>query len=298
MILAGDIGGTKTHLGVFDLVDGHPQLSRSTVFQSAKYSGLADIVSEFLTAESVRVSAAAFGVAGPVNEGRVATTNLPWVVIAQELAELLGIERVTLLNDLESVGYGVALLSDNELAVVNEGRKQDGNAGIVAAGTGLGIAGLFWDGKSHIPSASEGGHVDFAPRNEVEMELLTFMLRRHSHVSVERLVSGPGLHTIYEFLKEQEHLEESESLARRLQNEDPSNVISTAALSGESVLALAALDLFTAVYGATAGNLALTLMAKGGIYVGGGIAPKILPKLMDGTFLKAYLDKGRFTKLL
>ena len=298
MILAGDIGGTKTHLGLFDLVDGHPQLSRSTVFQSAKYSGLADIVSEFLTAESARVSAAAFGVAGPVNEGRVATTNLPWVVIAKELAELLGIARVTLLNDLESVGYGVALLSDNELAVVNEGRKQDGNAGIVAAGTGLGIAGLFWDGKSHIPSASEGGHVDFAPRNETEMELLAFMLRRHSHVSVERLVSGPGLHTIYEFLKEQEHLEESASLATRLQNEDPSNVISTAALSGESALALAALDLFTAVYGATAGNLALTLMAKGGIYVGGGIAPKILPKLMDGTFLNAYLDKGRFTKLL
>jgi len=298
MILAGDIGGTKTHLGFFDAVDGRPRLARSTVFQSGQYSGLADIISEFIASKDVKVSAAAFGVAGPVSKGRVVTTNLPWVVVEADLSKLLGIPDVRLLNDLESVAFGVGLLTADELAVLNKGREQEGNAGIVAAGTGLGIAGLFWDGKSHVPSASEGGHVDFAPRNDIEVDLLRFLLRRHTHVSVERLVSGPGLFSIYEFLKERESTGKEDPLSERIENEDPSQVIASAALSGESPRAVQALDLFTSIYGATAGNLALTLMATGGIYIGGGIAPKVLPKLMDGTFLNAYLDKGRFRKVL
>lgn len=298
MILAGDIGGTKTHLGLFDAVDGRPRLARSTVFHSGRYSGLADIVSEFVASKDIKVSAAAFGVAGPVSEGRVVTTNLPWVIVAADLAKLLNTPSVRLLNDLESVAFGVGLLTGDELAVLNKGREQEGNAGIVAAGTGLGIAGLFWDGTAHIPSASEGGHVDFAPRNDLEVDLLKFLLRRHDHVSVERLVSGPGLLTIYEFLTERESTGKEDPLSERLEKGDPSQVIATAALSGESPQAVQALDLFTSIYGATAGNLALTLMAKGGIYVGGGIAPKLLPKLMDGTFLNAYLDKGRFRKVL
>ena len=182
--------------------------------------------------------------------------------------------------------------------MLNEGKPQHGNAGIVAAGTGLGVAGLFWDGKSHVPLASEGGHVDFAPRNELEIELLRFLQKRHGHVSVERLVSGPGIHTIYEFLRTAGHGDESKEFSARLAAEDPSSVISSAGLLGESALARKAIDVFTDIYGSTAGNLALTLMATGGIYVGGGIAPKIVNKLLDGSFLNAFVDKGRFRYLL
>ncbi len=298
MILAGDIGGTKTHLGLFEASGVRPRAVRSTVFQSAQYPGLGEIVGEFLQGASTAVSAAAFGVAGPVIDGNVTTTNLPWHVVAKDLSELLGGRKVTLLNDLESIGYGVAMLSPGEYAVLNEGKAKAGNAGIVAAGTGLGIAGLFWDGKAHVPSASEGGHVDFAPRNDLEIELLRFMHKRHKHVSVERLLSGPGLFTIYEFLRSSGHANESHELAARLATEDPSSAISAAGLSGESALAKKAIDVFTDIYGATAGNLALTLMATGGIYVAGGIAPKIISKLMDGSFMNAFLDKGRFRNLL
>jgi len=230
MILAGDIGGTKTHLGLFEVSEGRPRALKSTVFQSAQYSGLDEIVKEFLQGDFATVSAATFGVAGPVIDGSVTTTNLPWLVVAKELSQLLGGRNVSLLNDLESIGFGVALLSPGEFAVLNEGKPQHGNAGIVAAGTGLGVAGLFWDGKSHVPLASEGGHVDFAPRSELEIELLRFLQKRHGHVSVERLVSGPGIQTIYEFMRTQGHGNESREFAARLAVEDPSSVISSTGL--------------------------------------------------------------------
>jgi len=298
MILAGDIGGTKTQLGLFEIERDSLSVIRKAVFPSQNYSGLDQIITEFLVDLEQTVTAACFGVAGPVIDGNCTTTNLPWVVNSSRLAGQLSLGTVTLLNDLEAIGYGVPLLEPHQICVLNEGEHVPGNCGIIAAGTGLGEAGLFWDGERHIPSASEGGHVDFAPRDEIEIELLRFMFKKFDRVSVERIVSGPGLLLIYEFLRDSGYGSESGTIAARFAEQDPSSVISAAALTGECPLSARALDLFTGMYGATAGNLALTLMATGGIYIAGGIAPKVIEKLQDGTFLRAFTDKGRFSALL
>lgn len=297
MILAGDVGGTKTQLCLFE-IEGSLRPTRKSIFASQSYEALELIVTEFVEGVDERLDAACFGVAGPITDGNCITTNLPWNVKSSSLARVLSLPRVVLLNDLEAFGYGIPLLALEEMHILNAGEESNGNAGIVAAGTGLGVAGLFWDGKQHLPSASEGGHVDFAPRNKIEIELLRFLLKQFDHVSVERIVSGPGLLLIYDFLRSSGYGKESPEMQSRLTVQDPSSVISAAALTGDDELSVQALDLFTAIYGATAGNLALTLMAKGGIYVGGGIAPKILRKLKDGTFMRAFLDKGRFSSLL
>lgn len=297
MILAGDIGGTKTLLGLF-----HPDNLREPVekaiFPSQNYSSLDDIVVEFVRSIGERIESACFGIAGPVVDGNCLTTNLPWNVRSDNLARLLEVGQATLLNDLEAFGYGIPLLTDDEMFVLNEGQPAEGNCGIIAAGTGLGQASMIWDGSRHIPSASEGGHVDFAPRNELEVELLRFMLKQFDRVSVERLVSGPGLFLIYDFLRSSGYGVESDDIAHQLLDQDPSSVVSAAALEGSDELSVRALDVFTSLYGAAAGNLALTLLATGGIYIGGGIAPKILKKLTDGTFMRAFVDKGRFEGLL
>jgi glucokinase len=297
MILAGDIGGTKTQLGLF-----HPDNLREPVtkaiFPSQSYSSLDEIVEEFAGSIVERIESACFGVAGPVVDGNCITTNLPWKVRSAALAEILEIKQATLLNDLEAFGHGIPLLSDDEMCVLNEGQRATGNCAIIAAGTGLGQASMIWDGTRHIPSASEGGHVDFAPRNELEVELLRFMLRQFDRVSIERLVSGPGLFFIYDFLRSSGYGVESELVARAMMDQDPSSVVSAAALEGSDELSVRALHVFTSLYGAAAGNLALTLLATGGVYIGGGIAPKILRKLLDGTFQQAFVDKGRFEPLL
>lgn len=297
MILAGDIGGTKTQLGLFQRGNVREPLHKA-IFPSQNFSSLDEIVAEFVAGLDEGIEAACFGIAGPVVDGNCITTNLPWNVRSSSLASLLSLKQTVLLNDLEAFGYGIPLLDADEMSVLNEGTPRTGNAGIIAAGTGLGQASMIWDGTRHIPSASEGGHVDFAPRNELEIELLRFMSRQLDRVSVERLVSGPGLYSIYEFLRENGHGRESESVAARCQEEDPSSVVSRAALDEGDELSIKALDLFTSLYGAAAGNLALTLLATGGIYIGGGIAPKILKKLEDGVFMQAFVDKGRFSALM
>jgi glucokinase len=298
MILAGDIGGTKTNLGLFDASDGTLQSERQQSFPSKGHSGLEDIIKKFMTDDTRAVTAACFGIAGPVIGGRSITPNLPWIVDSRSLAHMLGLETVTLLNDLESTAYGLAELKPEEMATLNPGVSASGNAALIAAGTGLGVASLFWDGDSFLPSASEGGHMDFAPRNELEIELLRFMLKEHGHVSIERVLSGPGLYNIYRFLSSVGHAEEVPAVQERLRQDDPSKVIANAALAGESELAAKALDMFAALYGATAGNVALLLKATGGLFIGGGIAPKILEKLKDGLFMQAFLDKGRLTPLM
>jgi glucokinase len=298
MLLAGDIGGTKTQLGLFEADGRKFRLVRKEIYRSQHYSGLGEIVGAFVAGLDSPITAAGFGIAGPIIDGVCNTTNLPWVVSGRHLAEQLSLSSVELLNDLEAIAHGVALLSPDEMVTLNEGDQVPGNAGIVAAGTGLGIANLFWNGERHIPSASEGGHVDFAPRDQLEFELLRYLLTKYERVSVERVVSGPGIFAIYEFLRSAGYGSESPELALRLTREDPSSVVSAAALSGESPLAAKALDVFTSLYGSVAGNLALTIMATGGIYIGGGIAPKIIEKMKDGTFLGAFLAKGRFTQLM
>jgi glucokinase len=244
------------------------------------------------------VTAAAFGVAGPVYEGRVVATNLPWQVEARALAEALGGAPVTLLNDIEALGFAVESLEPRSLATLNAGQQGPGNRAIVAAGTGLGEGLLVWDGARHRPVATEGGHSDFAPRNALEADLLHFLIADYGHVSWERVLSGPGLFNVYRFLRDSGRGTETNEVSARLRREDPAAVISETALNGGSPLCTQALDLFVSLYGAESGNVALKALAVGGVYLGGGIAPKILPRLQAGGFMAAFRDKGRMAPLL
>jgi glucokinase len=298
MILAGDIGGTKTILALFER-DGPFAPAVEETFPSQKHKTFDEIVDVFLARHKPKIALACVGVAGPVKDGRCEATNLPWVVDASELARELGIARAWLLNDLEAYAYGIAALRPEDLAVLNEGAQDaQGNRCVVAAGTGLGEAGIFWDGTGWRPFASEGGHTDFAPTNELEIELLRYLLQRHERVSWERLVSGMGLVNIYRFLKETGREEEPAWLAEAMRAEDPGAVIGRHARDGRSPLCAKALDVFLELYGAETGDAALKMMATGGVYVGGGIAPKNLERLKEGPFLRRFLAKGRMRGLM
>lgn len=298
MILAGDVGGTKVHLALYGFVDGQLKLTRDHQYPAREYSGLEEIVKEFLGAEEP--TAACFGVPGPVRNGRLRLTNLPWTLDSHELAGNLGIEHVFLINDLEANGYGIAELSATQIYTLNEGdRGQAGNRALISAGTGLGQSFLAWNGRSHVPYPSEGGHADFAPRSEDEIDLLRFLKQKYNgRISAERVVSGQGITNCYEFLREVRGLEEPPWLAARMATEDPNAVITELSLSAKSEICEKAMDMFVSAYGAEAGNLALKILSVGGLYVGGGIAPRILEKLKDGTFMKAFTDKGRLSQLL
>lgn len=300
LVLAGDIGGTKTHLALFSVHGERIQSETSRTFPSKRYSGLEPVLQDFLAGDHHAIDSACFGIAGPVVDGKVKTPNLPWMVDSSELSHSLKLDSVGLLNDLEAAAYGIFTLENDEFWTLNEGTmRRSGSKALIAAGTGLGQALLYDDGRRFHPLASEAGHADFAPRNDLEIELLRYLMARFHHVSYERVVSGPGLFNIYRFLKESQRLEEPKWLADRLSvGEDPSAVVSKAALANEAEICVKALDLFVSVYGAEAGNLALRAKSVRGLYVGGGIAPKILEKLKDGTFMRAFGDKGRYTDLL
>ena len=296
MILAGDIGGTNSRLALFE--DGY-RLTAEKTYPSRDHAGLGEVVRLFLKETGANVKRACFGVAGPVRGGRVRTTNLPWTVDAAELARDLGIPRVGLLNDLEATAHGIPALSPSDLVVLNEGQDgARGNRALIAAGTGLGEAGLFWDGRTHHPFATEGGHASFAPRNERETGLLVHLLVQFDTVSWERVVSGPGLHHLYRFLRDAEKQEEPEWLEMEMREGDPSAAIVRSALSGTSPLCGETVDFFVSLLGAEAGNLALKVMATGGVYIAGGMAPKMLPRLTGPRFLEAFLDKGRMRPVL
>jgi glucokinase len=236
-----------------------------------------------------------------VRDGRLRLTNLPWTLDSRELARNLAIDHVFLINDLEANGYGVAELTPEQLYTLSEGdASQIGNRGLIAAGTGLGEGILAWNGRIHVPYPSEGGHTDFGPRNDEEIELLRFLQQKYNgRISYERVVSGMGLTNIYEFLRDSRGVEEPSWLADKIaEAHDPNSVITEMALSAKSELCAKALDMMVSIYGAEAGNLALKVLSVGGMYVGGGIAPKILEKLKDGTFMKAFVDKGRLSQLL
>lgn len=299
MILAGDVGGTKVHLALYDFADGRLKCTQDRQYPAKDYSGLEEIVSEFVGKN--KVTAACFGVPGPVRGGRLRLTNLPWTLDSNELSTSLGIQHVFLINDLEANGYGIAELSSEQIYTLAEGDPtQTGNRALIAAGTGLGEGILAWNGRIHVPFPSEGGHTDFGPRNEEQIELLRFLQQKyHGRVSYERVVSGMGLTNIYEFLRDNRGVEEPKWLADRIAAaHDPNAVITEMALSAKSEICTKALDILVSVYGAEAGNLALKVLSVGGLYVGGGIAPRILEKLKDGTFMKAFVDKGRLSQLL
>jgi glucokinase len=299
MILAGDIGGTKTLLGLFRSEPGLINPVREASFPSRNYSGLEAVIQEFVRELAAPVQFACLGIAGPVFDGRSKTTNLPWIVDAARIKEEFHFQSVILLNDLEATAYGTLHLPNTDLFLLNEGQPvPGGNRAAIAAGTGLGEALLFWDGSRYRPSASEGGHADFAPRGPFEIELLEYLSKRIPHVSYERVVSGPGLLNIFQFMKDTGRAEAPDWLTEKMAVEDPAAVITEAAMSGRSEICVHTVDRFISIYGAEAGNLALKAMATGGIYVGGGIAAKIIKKLSDGAFLKAFTDKGRYAEML
>jgi glucokinase len=304
MLLVGDIGGTKTILAIYD--PGSPPASPmvSKTFPSASYANLESLVREFLSSLDLDVDRAAFGVAGPVVGRRVATTNLPWEIDEESLREALDLSCVLLLNDLEAIAQAIPLLARRDLRSLNRGRPVSrGTIALIAPGTGLGEAFLVWDGSRYRAYPSEGGHVGFAPTNSLEDELLQYLRdrRRFDHVSYERVCSGLGIPTIYAFLKDQGHGEEPGWLAGRLATaDDPTPVIVNAALNKEqtSELCIATLTMFVSILGAEAGNLALKVLATGGVYVGGGIPLRIVPVLRDGCFMEAFVRKGRMSGLL
>ncbi|MFT3921305.1 MAG: glucokinase [Myxococcales bacterium] len=304
-LLAGDIGGTKTALSLYarDPQSGYRDVAHAR-YVSAEYSGLAPIIRDFLQAalgagahDSVR--AAAFGVAGPVENGVCKTTNLPWIIEQRLLSQILG-APVGLINDFHAVALGIGELMPEDFEVLQVGQRDpEGPAAILGAGTGLGEAILLpGPGGGVQVIASEGGHVDFAPRNQLELELLQFLWSRHRRVSVERVVSGPGIKTLYDFVIESQQAPESGQVREALEKEDPSKVIGEHGVAGTDAACEKAVDLFVSLYGSEAGNLALKILPRGGLFVAGGVAPKLIAKIRDGSFMHALLDKGRLSSAL
>ena len=299
MILAGDIGGTHARLAYFQSQNGHLHLVSERVFPSREHSELGEIVSQFLNDSNTQPEAACFGIAGPVRNGRVETSNLPWVIEQSRLAKQIHLPATLLINDLEASAWGIAALAEGDFVALNRvSGPAVGNQAVIAPGTGLGEAGMFWDGTRHQVFACEGGHADFGPQGDLQIELLRFLTGRFGHVSYERILSGPGLVNVYEFLRESGCGKESAEFAAALKQGDPAAVISRAALDGSESLAVKALDLWITVYGAEAANLALKVMATGGLFLAGGITPKILAKLTGPLFMKSFLEKGRLRSLM
>jgi glucokinase len=300
-ILAGDIGGTKTVLALFEPRGARLESLAEATFQSRAHASLEEILDHFLEAHrDVKLRAACFGVAGVVIDGKSNITNLPWVLDQQRLAQVSGAPHAALLNDLEAAAYGMLALGDHERRNLNTGNPSiGGNIAVIAAGTGLGEALIGWDGDEHRVYASEGGHASFAPRSDEQIELLRFLhAELGGRVSTERVLSGPGLHNIYRFVRQCSQDDEPSWLSKRMAEQDPSAVISELALASQDACCARSLELFISIYGAEAGDIALRYLATGGVLIGGGIAPKILPALETGSFMQAFTDKGRYSEML
>jgi glucokinase len=294
MILAGDIGGTHTRIAYFE--GGKRIVERK--FKSREFPNLEEIVRKFLETEKKTISKACFGIAGAVRNGKCKATNLPWTIDAASLSQFLKVP-VTLLNDLEANAHSIHILNKEEMELIQAGDpKAKGNQVLIAAGTGLGEAGLLWDGKKHHPFASEGGHSDFAARNEEEFALFCYLKKKFDHVSYERVVSGPGLYAIFQFLTDTGRFPFSSEVKAEMETREPAMVVSEWGGKKKDPACEEALHRFVSLYGAEAGNIALKFLALGGLYIGGGIAPHILGVLKNGPFLSSFLDKGRFRVLL
>lgn len=296
MILAGDVGGTKVVLALFEDVASRKKI-KIQKFASKDFGNFGDIVKAFLP-KDLKVDCACFGVAGPIQENKCHATNLPWMIDGKEMEKSLNISKVHLINDLEANAWGVFALKEDEFHVLNLGVPKKGNRALISAGTGLGEAGFYFNGKNHFPFASEGGHADFSPDDEEEVELWRYFKNKFGHASFERFLSGSGIENIYRFFVENKKEKEKEEIRERMKTEDPAQVISENALQKKCPTCVKTLDRFVSIYGGEAGNLALKFLALGGVYVGGGIAPKILEALKSGLFMRSFMDKGRFKPLL
>lgn len=299
MFIAGDVGGTKTRLALYDATQGAAQPIRQKQYLSDEYEHLEDIVQVFIQETGADVERATFGVPGPVFEGEVKTTNLPWHIREEDLQRVTGISDIKLLNDLEATAYGIPFLPASDLFALNDVPPAKANKVVIAPGTGLGEAILFYAEGRYFPSATEGGHTDFAPRNLFELELLKNLMGKFGHVSYERICSGIGIPHIYDYLRENAYAPEHPDIEAKLASaEDRTPIIVQAALNLESETCEKTLDAFVTILGSEAGNMALNTLARGGVYLGGGIPPRILDKLKDGTFMSAFVDKGRFSDMM
>jgi len=299
IILAGDIGGTQTNLGIFLKGKERPVPKVIETFSSQSAPDLEHIIRQFLEIHPVSVTHACFGIAGPVVNGTSKTTNLPWNISEDRIKKQFNFHHVKLINDLTATAMAIPLLKKDEFFPLNQaGSIKDQNLALIAPGTGLGIAMLIYQKDRYFPIPSEGGHADFAPNNEAEIQLWRYLHQHYGHVSIERVVSGSGLVNIYRWLKDSDRLNEPDWLKQKLKEMDPAKAITEAALANKDVGCVKALNMFVSIFGAVAGNLALTGMTTGGVYLGGGIPPKILSKLKEDIFMEAFTNKGRFKELL
>jgi glucokinase len=300
MILAGDIGATRVRLAAFHVEGNQLQRTVDRTYKSQEHGGVSELIKDFVTSEGILVHSACFGVAGPVRAGKSKISNLEWTIDSRELASQLKLPSVGLINDLEAYAYGVDALESKDFVTLSEGAEEaEGNRVVISARTGLGIAGLYWDGFRHHPFPCEGGHADFAPANELEMELAQYLRKKYEHVSCERILSGPGIRNIYDFVRDTKKAEEPDWLREQIsQAKDPPALISQIALEGKAAICEQALSIFVSSYGSVTGNCALNFMATGGVFIGGSIAAKIVPKMRDTTFMNSFLDKGRMRHLL
>lgn len=300
VILAGDVGGTKTHLGLFRVENSTPAPIGAHRYATADFPSLEAICTEFLRLGHEAIAAACFGVPGPVIAGEARAANVPWTMRESSLSRALNGTRVRLINDMGAAAYGIMHLDDSELCVLQRGAlpMRQGNVAIIGVGTGLGQTALIFENGRHYAVASEGGHVSFAPRDDEQIELYRYLRARFGHVSIERVLSGPGLLNIYNFLRTRRATPEPKWLTERMAEEDAGAVIGEAALNHRDPECVHALEMFVDIFGAEAGNLALKMLALGGVYISGGIGPKILPALSDGRFIRAFTDKGRLSEML
>jgi len=299
MIVAGDVGGTKINLALFEVAGRTFEIVSESGYLTKDYPSFQEVIADFLGRNRGAVTAAAFGIPGPVVNGRAKTTNLQWTIDSRDIAPALGLRAVGLINDLQATAYGILRIPATDICGLNEGEpREHGTIGVIAAGTGLGEGALMWDGGQYRALASEGGHTDFGPRDDLEIEMLRFFRGEFGRVSYERIVSGPGLQNLYRFFRSRAGYPEPAWLTEEMKGADPSAVISQAGLAGTDRACEQALDTFVSVYGAEAGNLALKALSTAGMYVGGGIAPKILSKLKEPLFLDAFRQKGRYASLL
>jgi len=300
MLLAGDIGATRTRLAAFQTAGNKLQCVVEKTYKSQEHDGLREIIDTFVKNEGIPVHSACFGVAGPVRAGRSKISNLPWTIDSRELASQLRLNSVGLINDLEAYAYGIDALESKDFVTLSDGIEDaEGNRVVISARTGLGVAGLYWDGFRHHPFPCEGGHADFAPKNELEAELAQYLRRKYGHVSCERILSGPGIKNIYDFLRDAEKAEEPAWLQKQMSEApDPPALISQLALEHKAAICDQTLNIFVSVYGSEIGNCALNFLATGGIFIGGSIAAKIVPRMQDPVFMNSFLDKGRMRALL